>query len=180
MPPCPSLALTCILLAGSVWGAGAPAPAGGIPEALRAPADQKLSLQVDGVGVQIYVCAQAKDQPGKFEWTLKAPEAELADATGKPVGRHYAGPTWEADDGSKVVGEVVAHQDSPVPGAIAWLLLRAKETSGQGILSHTTSIQRLGTIGGKAPPGNCSQASDAGKEVRIPYQAVYIFYTARP
>lgn len=181
MPPYPTLALTCALLASPAWGADAPAAAGaGIPDTLMPPANQTLSLQVNGDGVQIYVCGPAKAQPGKLEWTLKAPQAELVDAAGKRIGRHYAGPTWEADDGSKVVGEVVAHEDAPDPGAITWLLLRAKATSGRGILSRTTMIQRLRTVGGKAPAGGCSQAGDAGKEVRIAYRAVYTFYTGRP
>jgi hypothetical protein len=36
---------------------------------------------------------------------LKAPDADLFDEGGRRIGRHFAGPTWEAsDDGSKVIG----------------------------------------------------------------------------
>lgn len=151
-----------------------------VPDQLKVPADQALMFELKGVGVQIYVCAARKDDATKFEWGLKAPEAELFDASGNKVGKHYGGPTWEGGDGSKVVGEVKARDDGPDPNAIPWLLLGAKSTAGSGMLSKTASIQRLRTVGGKAPADGCKQAADAGKEVRVVYQAAYTFYTARP
>jgi hypothetical protein len=39
-----------------------------------------------------------------FAWTLLAPEAFLFDRAGRKIGSHYAGPTWETFDGSKVGG----------------------------------------------------------------------------
>ncbi|MGD0586873.1 MAG: DUF3455 domain-containing protein, partial [Oryzomonas sp.] len=80
--------------------------ASAVPEALKPPAGQRLSLETVGIGVQIYECKPAKDDPKRYEWVFKAPEAELFDSAGKRIGRHYAGPTWEANDGSKVVGEI--------------------------------------------------------------------------
>lgn len=151
----------------------------GVPETLKVPATQVLSLETQGAGVQIYECKAGKDDPAKFEWVFKAPEAELFDSTGEKIARHYAGPTWEANDGSKVVGEVKAKDNGPDPNAIPWLLLSAKSTSGNGVFSHTQSIQRLNTVGGKAPAEGCTQAQ-AGKETRVPYKAKYYFYIARP
>src|ERR1700683_435375 len=77
-----------------------------VPEPLRVPPGQILIQQVHATGVQIYECTASKDNPVRFEWTLKAPEAELRDRANRIFGRHYAGPTWEAFDGSRVVGEV--------------------------------------------------------------------------
>lgn len=159
--------------------AAPPAPPPDVPEALRAPAGQMLSRELKATGVQIYVCKASKDEPGRFEWSLLAPEAELRDRTGHPVGRHYAGPTWEAADGSKVVGEVRARDSGPDPGAIAWLLLRATSTAGRGVFSQTESIQRIHTSGGKAPAGGCTE-TQLGHEARVPYQADYLFYVLRP
>src|SRR5512143_2601550 len=113
-----------------------------VPEALKVPATQVLSLETQAAGVQIYECKASKDDPTRFEWVFKAPEAELFDSTGKKIGRHYAGPTWESNDGSKVVGEVRAKDNGPDPNAIPWLLLSAKSNSGSGIFSQTQSIQR--------------------------------------
>src|SRR5689334_21720360 len=73
------------------------------PEALRVPAGQQLAVEMAARGVQVYECFAA-DQ-GKYAWKLKGPSAELLDAQGRPAGKHYEGPTWEALDGGKVVGE---------------------------------------------------------------------------
>jgi hypothetical protein len=128
--------------------------------------------------VQIYGCQSSAEDAAHFAWVLKAPDAQLSDRAGKMIMRHFAGPTWQATDGSAVVGEVVARDNGPDPDAIAWLLLRAKSTSGSGLLRRTLSIQRLQTLGGKAPAAGCT-ASQAGSEVRVNYSAEYLFYKAR-
>jgi len=150
-----------------------------VPEALKPPAGQKLSIEVVGIGVQIYECKQAKDDPKRFEWVFKAPEAELFDSDGKRIGRHYAGPTWEANDGSKVVGEIKGRDDGPNSNAIPWLLLSAKSNTGNGVFSRVQSIQRLHTVGGKAPAAGCVRAQ-AGNEKRVAYEAGYYFYIGVP
>jgi hypothetical protein len=157
-----------------VAACAAPGPA--VPDDLKVPFGQTLLLEARATGVQIYECRASKDDPVRFEWTFKAPEAELFDAAGRKIGRHYAGPTWESNDGSKVVGAVKAQHDAPEPDAIAWLLLTAKSTSGSGVLARTSTIQRVATVGGKAPPSGCGRA-EAGQEARVPYRASYYFYT---
>lgn len=161
---------------------GAPTWAGTIPlvpENLKAPATEVQSLETGATGVQIYECNAGKDEPTRFEWIFKAPEADLFDTAGKKIGKHYAGPTWESNDGSKVVGEVKARDNGPNPNAIPWLLLGAKSTSGTGVFSRVKSIQRVNTVGGKAPTDVCSQAQ-AGKVARVDYKATYKFYVAKP
>lgn len=150
-----------------------------VPESLRAPATEVLSLETKASGVQIYECSASKGEPARFEWTFKAPEADLFDRAGNKVGKHYAGPTWESNDGSKVVGEVKARDNGPDPDAIPWLLLSAKSTSGTGAFSNVKSIQRVHTVGGRAPTEACSQAQ-AGKVTRVDYKATYNFYVAKP
>jgi hypothetical protein len=153
--------------------------ANAVPEALQVPSEQVLAIAARGVGVQIYECTSAKDDPTHFSWTLKAPEAVLRLESGANLGKHYAGPTWEATDGSKVIGDVVVKLDAPNAAAIPWLLLRAKSTSGAGKFSAIRSIQRLRTVGGKAPAAGCDQ-TQSGKEARVPYSAEYRFFTAQP
>jgi hypothetical protein len=146
----------------------------GVPPALKVPANEVVSLEAFATGVQVYQCVAGKADPKKLEWVFKAPEAELFDRDGKPLGRHYAGPTWESKDGSKVVGAVKA-QEPGRPGAIAWLLLGVKEASGRGAFARTTSIQRVDTVDGRAPGEGCS-AARSGQESRVPYKATYYFY----
>jgi FtsP/CotA-like multicopper oxidase with cupredoxin domain len=150
-----------------------------IPENLRVPPSEALALEIEATGVQLYECSATKDDPAKFEWTFKAPEAALFDSAGNRMGKHYAGPTWEAHDGSTVVGEVKARDDGPDATAIPWLLLTAKSTSGNGVFAAITSIQRLQTVGGKAPTEACSRAR-AGNVARVAYRASYYFYRAKP
>jgi len=154
-----------------------PARESPVPEALRPSSKETLILKAHAVGVQIYVCQVNHDDPARFDWVFKAPEAQLFDKAGKTIIKHYAGPSWEALDGSKVVGEVVSKDNGPDPMAIPWLLLHAKSTSGSGPLSQTQSIQRLNTVGGKAPEGGCG-AGLVGSEVRVHYTADYVFYRA--
>jgi hypothetical protein len=149
-----------------------------IPEALKPPPGQVHALTARGVGVQIYECSALKDDPAQFSWALKAPEATLQDDTGKVLGKHYAGPTWEAVDGTKVVGELVAKVDPPDASSIPWLLLRAKSTNGRGTFGAISFVQRLHTVGGKAPTTGCDPAH-AGNQIRVPYPAIYRYYAVR-
>jgi len=150
-----------------------------VPENLKVPATETLSVVAQADGVQIYECDASKTDPKLFEWAFKAPEAELFNNAGNKIGKHYAGPTWESDDGSKVVGEVKARDDGPDTTAIPWLLLRAKSVEGNGTFAKTQSIQRVKTVSGKAPADGCSQAQ-RGNVARVAYRATYNFYVSRP
>jgi hypothetical protein len=150
-----------------------------VPENLRVPATETLAVSVQARGVQIYECGVSKADPARFEWIFKAPEAELFDKTGKRIGKHYAGPTWEADDGSKVAAAAKERADGPDVNAIPWLLLSATSAEGNGIFGKTRSVQRLDTSGGKAPADGCDQAQ-LGKIARVNYRATYNFYVAKP
>ena len=112
------------------------------------------------------------------EWAFVAPEADLFDARGNKIGRHYAGPHWEATDGSNIVGAVKERADAPTAGAIPWLLLTAKSVGPDGAFSKVTSIQRVNTAGGAAPVTGCSQAA-VGTSARIAYTADYYFFASR-
>src|SRR5262245_1190196 len=121
-----------------------------VPDNLKPGAGESLAQVVPAKGVQIYECRAKKDQSG-HEWVFVAPDAELFDANGKTIGRHYAGPHWEAADGSKVIGAVKSRADALEAGAIPWLLLSAKSVGPNGSFSKVTSIQRVDTVGGVAP-----------------------------
>jgi hypothetical protein len=145
-----------------------------IPERLEVPMNEGLALQVRAAGFQIYMCAADADSP-RFEWTLEAPEADLFDSAGNKIGRHYAGPTWELTDGSKVGGRVVARADAPDGKAIPWLLIDATSNAGTGRLAGVSAIQRVNTTGG-APPDEPCNLAHLNAEVRVPYAATYFFY----
>jgi len=144
-----------------------------VPAALRVPAGQVVYLEALASGVQIYECSQKSDST--YEWAFKAPEASLSTRSGQPIGKHYAGPTWESTDGSKVVAEINAKDPGPSPSAIPWLLLTAKTNSGSGVFSAAKIIQRVATTGGVAPKESCG-AANLHQVTRVPYTATYYFH----
>ncbi|HEX6279708.1 MAG TPA: DUF3455 domain-containing protein [Pyrinomonadaceae bacterium] len=131
------------------------------------PEGHKLQKIVYAVGVQIY-------RWNGSAWVFVAPEANLyADPNyrGK-VGTHYGGPTWEANNGGKVVAARV-NGCSPDPESVAWLLLQAVDNEGPGVFGKTTYIQRINTVSGLAPQ---RAGVFVGEEVRMPYTTEYYFY----
>jgi hypothetical protein len=152
-----------------------PVTAQEVPQQLRPPANEQLLLRVHAKGDQVYIC---KSEAAQFAWTLKAPDAQLFDQEGKPFGKHFAGPSWQANDGSRVTGKAVASVPSPDADSIPWLLVNIVGHEGSGVLSRATTIQRLNTKGGKAPASGCD-SSHSGEEVRASYSADYLFYAPK-
>src|SRR4029077_13627265 len=127
--------------------------AAGGDQAAVAPREGSVPLlELVADGVQVYSC-DARE--GGYAWAFKAPEANLFDQEGRQIGTHFGGPSWKIDDGSAVVGEVIARADADEPGAIPWLLLRAKSHQGSGVLSGADYIRRTETEGGLAPKTGC-------------------------
>jgi len=147
----------------------------GVPAALRVQPGQVLTLVAKATGVQIYECGVSSGDAARYQWIFKAPEASLSTPHGKSLGKHYAGPSWEAEDGSKVVARVKASDAEHDPSSIPWLLLNATANSGPGVFAHTTSVQRLFTVSGKAPVDGCDQVH-LGAQARVTYSAQYYFY----
>lgn len=138
-------------------------------------------MTVTATGVQIYECratsdAPRADAPTGHAWAFIAPEAELFDSKGEGVGRHGAGPYWQAGDGSRVVGKVKARADAPAANTIPWLLLTTEATGPQGAFSKVTSIQRIDTVGGAMPATACTRQA-IGTLARIHYTAVYRLFS---
>jgi hypothetical protein len=164
-----ALVLLLVLVAPAVAESGNDnrAPDLGDCQDLEVPEGNKVAQHLYAEGVQIY-------RWNGTSWIFVAPEAELFANAGSngTVGIHYAGPTWESNSGSKVVGTVL-ERCTPDPDAIPWLLLKAVSNEGPGIFDRVTYIQRVNTVGGNAPtdPGDV-----LGEEVRVPYTAEYFFY----
>ena len=142
--------------------------------AVAPPQGSAPVLELVADGVQIYTCEATE---GVFGWSFKMPEANLFDKEGRQVGTHFAGPTWKIEDGSEVVGEVVAKADATEPRAIQWLLLRAKSHQGSGVLSAVAYIRRAETKGGLAPSTGCD-TSHLSQQARMRYSATYQFFSA--
>jgi hypothetical protein len=168
----PSLQL-CLFLTAFPALAAIEGPAG-VSEKLRPAANEQAAFVLNAQGVQIYTCKQDPKDPYAYAWSFVAPEATLSEA-GVTVGRHYAGPTWESSsDRSSVKGSVRERQDGGA-GNIPWLLLAATPSAAEGKFAGVTSVQRVATRGGVEPAQVCD-ASNAGREARVPYTADYYFF----
>jgi hypothetical protein len=164
------------LLPGAAYAEKPPAP--DVPADIRVPAGNVPFLLGHATGTQNYTCQPSSASSTGYAWTFVAPSATLVDDKGKTIVTHFAGPTWQAKDGSSVVAAL----DKSVPGApgaIAWLRLRATSTTRGphhgDRLTATTYIQRVNTTGGLAPASGCD-ASTVGAAANVPYTADYYFY----
>ena len=162
-------------------------PPASTPPSLYAGPGATPFLQVLARGTQTYTCVFTDG--GSAAWGAAVPDATLDAALpgGGAVGRHFAGPTWEwaADKstfvGSKVAAEGFASIPSPDDAGanVPWLLLPRKTGTDGGMLAPATFVQRLNTQGGMVtnqPLGCDAAAADAGRVVRVPYRATYVFY----
>ncbi len=147
-----------------------------VPAILEVGEGYKVSYHTYAKGVQVYVSTETS--PGVYAWVFKEPIATLYSNAGFTgiVGTHYAGPTWESNSGSTVVATKLEGVTVD-PTAIPWLKLGAVSETGPGIFDNTTHIQRVNTVGGKAPETGAN-ASTVGQETQIPYTAEYYFYKA--
>lgn len=127
-----------------------------------------LLRSVDATGVQVYECRP--DEAGRLVWKFREPVAILA-ADGKTVGRHFAGPSWQMNDGSGVVGTLVTQKPGAMPQDIPLLQLDASTHQGEGMMSRVTTVERLDTHGG-AYSGECPKVGATHLE---PYTARYVF-----
>lgn len=135
---------------------------------VRIPDGHEVFFHVFARGLQIY------------RWTGSAwvvtPSATLYADAGYhgQVGTHYAGPTWESNSGSSVKA-ARRESCSPDASAIPWLKLEATSTSGPGVFSPVTFVQRVNTTGGIGPTAPGSYINES---VEVPYTAEYYFYRA--
>jgi hypothetical protein len=135
------------------------------------PASNEVFLVGHAKGFQIYTCDGAT-------WGAATPDAKLFDDNGELVAKHFAGPSWQAKDGSTVVGVRPALESVTVDAtAIPWLKLSADpDETVPGLLANTTFIQRVATTGGLPPaPADCNKKT-AGKKDKVPYTADYYFW----
>ncbi len=151
-----------------------------IPAAVSLPVDQPGGFTRVATyyaeGVQKYK-AQAKpgSNPVTYEWVFVAPQATLYDANNKVVGTHGAGPFWQVSAHDSVFAQHY-NPAKTLPssnGSIDWLMLMPKAgKTATGIFSNVSYIQRIATVGGKAP--SVLPTTDT-ETTEVRYTAIYRF-----
>jgi hypothetical protein len=127
----------------------------------------KVQLHGFGVGFQVYTW-------DGLTWTGPVPDAILFGNGVNIVATHFAGPSWQSTSGSLVVGTVTGKITMDLT-AIPWVRLVPVRTEGPGIFADVTFIQRINTVGGKAPE---TAGTFIGQIAKVPYTADYFFYRA--
>jgi Protein of unknown function (DUF3455) len=145
-----------------------------VPAVLQPPAGYNVAFTAKAAGVQIYT--SAADSGTALKWVFEAPLAELNGRKG--VIHHYAGPSWEAADGSRVTRDT-GTPVTTVPAKrastdIPWLLVKVTADPAAGVLNKVVYVQRISTQGGVAP---AKSPTRVGTKVGVPYSATYVFYT---
>lgn len=135
---------------------------------IQVPQGNVAKFHAYATGVQMY-------QWSGSAWVFIAPSATLYADAGYhgQVGIHYAGPTWQSNSGSKVIGRRLAGC-TPDANSIPWLLLISVSSEGPGVLSNVSYVQRVNTVGGIAPS---SPGTTPGEIAQVPYTAEYYFYS---
>ena len=155
-------AFACVLMGSASRGeaseTAAPAGAG----------DKTVVAAAHAQGVQIYECKAGSD--GKLGWQFREPLATLM-IDGKTVGRQFAGPGWEFEDGSRIKGKVASQTPGASEKDIPNLRLEVIEHQGAGRLSEVSEVLREHTNGGVFS-GSCDQPGALHLE---PYDADYTF-----
>lgn len=176
-----------------------------VPANLQVDAGSRVFLVGHALGTQNYVCSPSPASPSGVAYVLFTPIATLFDNHGRQITTHFFSPnpnvadpntnpaviadgairpTWQAKDNSSVWVKLHANGSANVtPGALAWLLLDVAGTAeglgGGDLLTKTTQIHRVNTVGGLAPAQGCASVADVGHSAFVDYAADYYFYTKR-
>jgi hypothetical protein len=145
------VAAAAVLSLTQVAQAGPPPPV--VPGEIQVPAGNKVFLVGHAIGVQIYSCNGGV-------WSFVAPRANLYNDHGKLIITHFAGPTWQAKDGSRVVG-LAEKMVTVDPTAIPWVRLSAASTAagpdGDGWSPRPTSNESPPPAASRLRPRNATR-----------------------
>jgi hypothetical protein len=174
MKPITRLTMLSIASALIVGCASAPAlVAPTAPPAVTPPAGATYTMTLIGAGELTYECRSGANNA--TAWAFVSPDAVLTQKQGGArAGKYYGGPTWEGNDGSKVVGKQLAVSPAPA-GNIPLQLVEVTAPASSGMFSGVRYIQRLETVGGVAPAIPCTSGNVGTKQL-VKYQADYAFY----
>ena len=148
-----------------------------LPASMKVPIGNSVFLESPHKGQIQYQCRIKAGTDNQASWFFVGPDARMLNRDGKDLGRYFGPPaTWDGADGGSVLGMQLAVAPNGADN-IPLQLLKTSSTRGAGILTSTSFIQRVKTVGGIAPNAPCTVAS-LGNTKFVPYTADYIFWKA--
>ena len=193
-----ALALACAI-ASTAHAAKITPPS--VPANLQVAAGSRVFLVGHAIGTQNYICSPTATG---VAYVLSTPQATLFNDEGGQLTTHFFSPnpdpndantnplvladgairpTWQhSRDNSSAWAKLHPNGSAAVtPGALAWLLLDVvgvqEGLAGGDVLTKTTQIPRVNTVGGLAPAQGCASPADLGRTAVVEYAADYYFYT---
>ncbi|MNK10647.1 hypothetical protein D3C87_286760 [compost metagenome] len=165
-----------LLLAGCLAATVASAAAQDkIPQIMQVPADNAVAWQAPAEGVITYECRMTQTDGARPAWVIVGATATLGAGQSGQTGTYKSPPeTWRASDGSTLTGMEMVRAYSG-PDRLYDQLVLANPSSGVGVLTGVTYIQRIVKAGGGAPQAPCTAASKGEREP-VKYQADYVFW----
>jgi hypothetical protein len=163
----------------------------GLPTGLEIGDGFEPFLRTRAAGTQNYACVLTG---GGFKWQFVGPQATLYYGLPIQAATHFFSPnpdeggttraTWQHSlDTSRVWAKAIVTVDDPAivgEGNIAWLKLEVvgdrRGPTGGAYLARARFIQRLNTVGGKAPATGCSDPLHVGSLALVPYTTDYVFF----
>jgi hypothetical protein len=148
-----------------------------VPDEVKVPASAVRVKTLYAKGYQIYRAqVVAGSNPTAYEWAFVGPSADLYNDLDQLVGGHFAGPTWHVHEGNSTINAQAfnpAKTKNMDASSIDWLLLMPKAgTTPSGIFGEVDFIQRIATVGGKAP---LFPPTGLTGEIGVNYTAIYRF-----
>jgi len=148
---------------------------------LSSPVGMQKGRVLEGSGVATYTAQPNSRDNRKLTWALKETTAELRGFEPEPGARENnpvlvrisRNATWTASDGSKIVTRMLKSVPAAVPISLPWERYGIVTTSGRGLLSGYTAIQRVQTHAGQAP---AKPPRRVGEKIQVGFTAEYWFY----
>lgn len=146
-----------------------------IPQIMQVPADNAIVWQAPSEGVITYECRMTQTDGARPAWVIAGAAATLGAGQSGQTGTYKSPPeTWRASDGSTLTGMEMVRAYAG-PDRLYDQLVLANPSSGVGVLTGVTYIQRLVRSGGGVPQAPCA-AANKGQREQVKYQADYVFW----
>lgn len=143
-------------------------------EKLTPPSGQPF-LTLQGSGIQVFRCVS--DAKGSY-WRFEQPQAQLKNSSGEVVAE-LSGPmsAFEHKDGSRIISShIIAWADASNPQKDnKYALMKSVSDPGSGVFNGVKYIQRLNPERGMPNSNGCTP-SEAGKLLKVPFSAEYVFW----
>lgn len=145
------------------------------PQIMQVPADNRIVWQAPAEGDLTYECRLTQTDGARYAWVIASAAATLGAGQSGQTGTYKSPPeTWRAADGSTLTGMETVRANAG-PDRLYDQLVLANPSSGVGLLTGVTYIQRFVREGGGVPQAPCTEGNKGQRE-QVKFRADYVFW----